>query len=499
MDGRGKAHILSPVLAAALLLMACAWQAWADDRLAREIEAALADPRLGEATVGVQVCAADTGRVLYSHHASRQFIPASNQKILTAATAMRELGPRYEFRTALSTGAPVPGADGVLQGDLILRGAGDPTLGSPSAGEDPSAQFKHWAQELKAKGIHRVAGDLVVDDSFFDRVQVHPDWPSAQLWRAYCAPVSALSLNDNCLAVTVKPARAAGQKAKVTIWPNAPFLETTVTCRTHKGKHAVWFQRKPGSNKIVVGGNVKLGSGGYTGLLTSPDPALGAGHALVGVLRESGVALDGRVRRATAQEAAEAERRRVLAVRVMPLSRVLSVMLKESQNMYAEAVVKTVGAEKGGEGSWLGGLRRSAALLRDLKFGPDTCTLADGGGMSRNNRLSPAIICAVLVEMERTGDGAGLRGLMASAGEDGTLKRRLRQAQYKGRIRAKTGYLRGVGALSGYARTRGGGHVAFSILINDYKGGGNTVMKQVQDRIARAVVDHAGGTVSSEQ
>jgi D-alanyl-D-alanine carboxypeptidase/D-alanyl-D-alanine-endopeptidase (penicillin-binding protein 4) len=167
-------------------------------------------------------------------------------------------------------------------------------------------------------------------------------------------------------------------------------------------------------------------------------------------------------------------------------------MLQESQNMYAETVVKTIGAEQGGEGSWDAGLRCAAGMLRDLHFKDEEFKLADGGGMSRTNRLPPALLCAVLMDMNRSQYKGVLAELLAAPGEEGTLERRFKDPEYARRIRAKTGYLRGVGALSGYVEAKSGLHVTFSILINDFRDpSGNLGMKDVEDRIACAIVDHA--------
>jgi len=418
--------------------------------------------------------------------------PASNQKVLTAAAALRELGPDYQFETILWANGPIEQPHGTLAGDLVLEGRGDPTLGSPSAGEAPTAQFELWAAELKAQGVRRVTGDLVVDDSFFDDRFVHPDWPARQHWRQYYAPVSALSLQDNCVVVTVEPALAAGERALVRLAPDVPSLRIANRCKTSRDRHTIWFDRNPGSHQIIVGGYVRHNSPGYSGKVTVPDPAMFAGEAFAVVLRDAGVRLEGTVRRVTAKDLEGRDGWRCLARRRTPLRRVLAVMLKHSRNMYAEQVLKTIGAEASGEGSWRGGLRRMAHMLESLHFEPGSLGVADGSGLSRNNRLSPALLCAVLADVERSGHGEMLRSLLAVAGQDGTLRRRLLEPSHKGRVQAKTGYLSGVGALSGYAETASGIRVAFSILINDFpQAGNNAAMKQIEDGIVRAIVDCA--------
>jgi len=462
------------------------------DALATQIDAALADKRLAGASVGLHVVALGSGRVLYSRNATTRLLAASNQKIITAATALRELGPAYEFKTTLFAAGAMDTQNGTLRGDLILVGGGDPSLGSPLVGEGPYDQFDQWARSLAGRGIRRVTGDVVAHDGFLDRVHVHPSWPRVQLWRPYCAPVSALSLSDNCITVNVKPAKQVGRLAVVGLDPAFSLLKTVNRCKTSSKRHAIWLERKDGSFTIRVGGHIRKTSRGYPGRVTVPEPALYTAHVLAEALRRGGIQVDGEVRLVSDADLAGRAQWQPLASRRVGLTRVLEVMLKKSQNTYAEHVIKTVGAERRQDGSWEGGLECAAGFLRGLRFDPEQFTLADGSGLSRGNCLSPAVICGVLEAMDRSELGETFRDLLPVSGMDGSLKRRLSSSPYKGKVRAKTGYLYRVGALSGYAETRTGTRVAFSIMINDFKDtGGNWAMKQIEDAVVRAIVDHA--------
>ena len=484
--------------AALCALLAAALASWAlpavGDDLGAAVDAVLADKRLMGATLGVEVRSLATGQVLCARNGTVRMIPASNEKLLTSAAALTDLGAGYEFRTALMAGAGAVLTDGVLGGDLILRGGADPTLGSVEAGEQPLAQFQAWADEVRALGMLRVKGDLVVDDTFLDRQEVHPDWPPGQEWRDYCAPVSAMPLNDNCVMVQVRPGARQGAVATVSLSPAVPFLQVANQCLTDAKRHAVWFSRRSGSQIIRVGGFVRLGTGGYTGAVSAPYPALFSGAALAEVLKSRGVELAGTVRLAGPGDLARRREWGILCERRTPLTRVLSIMLKESQNMYAEHVLKAVGAEStpGRPGSWESGCARVSAMLQGLGWTPSDYSLADGSGLSRNNRVSASIICSVLMAMDRLPAGRELPDMLATAGADGTLGRRLKAEPYAGNVQAKTGYVRGAGALSGYARTRAGTRVAFSILINNFTPPtDNSAMKDIEDAVLRAIVDRA--------
>ncbi len=491
-DARAPSIVLALLSALIGGLLCSAAPAAQQDPLSARINAVLADKRLSRATVGVHVVALGSGRVLYSRKGAGKLIVASNQKIITAATALSELGAEYEFETTLFGRGELLVEQETLDGDLILRGGADPTLGSSLAQEDPFEQFDRWARGLAAAGIRRVSGDLAVDDTFLDRQHVHPDWPRRQLWRHYCAPVCGIPFMDNCVTVTVKPGAAVGQPALVLLSPDVPILKVANYCKTASTRHAIWFDREAGSATIKVGGRIRTSSRGYSGRVTVPEPSLFAGEAFAAALLRGGVRLEGSVRLLSTSDLTDRQGWRRLASRRVPITQVLAPMLKHSHNVYAEHVIKTVGAECGGEGSWRAGLRRAEKLLERLHFLPDEFELADGSGLSRKNRMTPAALCAVLADMDRSGLRETFRGLFATSGVDGTLARRLREKPYKNSIHAKTGYLYGVGAMSGYAETPGGLRVAFSILINDFKHKeGNVAMKQIEDRIVRAIVDHA--------
>lgn len=463
----------------------------AETNLAARIDRILSEPRYRRANVGIHVVALDSGRVIYARNATSKFIPASNEKLITAATALDALGEHYEFRTIVYGTGPLKG--GVLRGDLILRGGGDPTLGGRQEDEDALAVFRRWARVLKAKGLRRVSGDVVADGTFFDRVYRHPSWSEEQAWKWYFPTTSALSVNDNCVVITVKPGPSAGSPAVLSTTPASAPVKLVNTCKTSAKRHSIWFDRKPAEDNITVGGYVRAGSAGYSGQVTVPNPPLYASALLKQALATEGIAVDGRPRLAAARDLAREADATPLCVRRTALTPVLRAMTKQSNNHYAEQVIKTVGAEAGGRGSWAAGLGRGAQMIRGLGFRDAEFSLDDGSGLSRLNRLTPALLTAVLTRMRASEHGATFRSLLAVAGEDGTLEKRLAEAPYRGNVRAKTGYINGAGALSGYATTRSGVEVAFSILVNDSRGtAGGFSMREILDSLCRAIVDHAG-------
>jgi len=379
----------------------------------------------------------------------------------------------------------------VLRGDLVIRGGGDPTLGGRYEEESALDIFRRWAGVLKARGIRRVTGDVVADDSFFDRAFYHPDWSRSQAWKWYFPTTGALSINDNCVTISVKPGAAAGDAARLSVAPSSAPVELRNLCKTSATRHAIWFSREPDSPVITVGGYVKQGTAGYSGLCTVPNPALYAARVFRQALQEAGITVAGGARVIGPGERPVPAGAEPLCVRRTALSAVLRTMLRHSHNHYAEQVWKTVGAESVGVGTWQAGAARAARMLHEIGFNDSEFQLADGSGLSRRNLLTPALLAAVLTRMSRSPHAGAFESMLAAPGDDGTLRGRLREAPYRDSVRAKTGYLNGVGALSGYATTRSGLEVAFSILVNDPRPAGPYSMRETVDTICRAIVDYA--------
>ena len=292
----------------------------------------------------------------------------------------------------------------------------------------------------------------------------------------------------------VEPAGDAGSPARLSLDPASAPVELLNVCETSSKRHAIWFERRAGSPVIKVGGFVRAGSAGYAHGVTLANPPLYAAATLAEALAAEGIEVAGRARLTAAQDRqADAPPGQTLCTRRVPLATVLRPMMRRSHNHYAEQIVKTLGAEARGEGSWEAGLGTAAQMLVAIGFSKEEFHLDDGSGLSRANRLSPALLTSLLMHVGRSEFGPTFRSLLAVPGQEGTLRRRLTESPYRESVCAKTGYLDGVGALSGYATTRGGMEVAFSILVNDsHNPVGTYSMRQTVDAICRAIVDHAG-------
>ena len=451
---------------AAALVAACVGTCDAADVLRRRIDAALGDKKLGATRVGARVIAADSGKVLYSLRASEQFIPASNVKIITSAAALAYLGEDFRFRTRICARGRVRA--GKIAGDLIVWGSGDPNISGRLYDDDPLALPNRWAKALVGKGIRQIQGDLILDDLAFDGEGRHPSWDKRQHHRWYQAPAGAISFNDNCIDVHVRPGAGSGGRAIVTISPATAFvtLENRIST-VAKGAALVNLSREIDGTHIVATGKVPVSAGAATYWVTVDDPALFFGTVFAEALARQGIRLEGGIRKAQSPTGADGRSADVLIEHTSRLGDTIAVMNRRSQNFYAENVLKCLGWKRHGRGTFTNGTRAMSDFLSSLGYAKDSCVLADGSGLSKTARVSPAVLTDVLVAMNQSKHRDVYVASLARPGEPGTLRKRMRTGAVRDAVFAKTGYVRGVSALSGYVRTRSGGVLAFSVLMNE--------------------------------
>lgn len=385
-------------------------------------------------------------------------IPASNQKILTAAAALRRLGREFRFETRVARGA---------RGELVVVGDGDPNLSGRWFDGDPTRVLRLMAADVKARGIDRV-GDLVLDASRFDGEMVHPDWPADQLDRWYCAPVAALVYNDSCWDITVRPGGRAGDPARVEVQPALLRPSVLNRCETAgEGEQHLVHLARAAEADLAVHGRILLSSSGITGNVAVRDPVLFFGRAFRAALEAEGVAVEGALRVGRVEGAKD------LLVYRSGLDRTLEVMLRNSQNLYAECLFK-----RAGDGTFRGGGEAVAAALREMGVPTEGLVASDGSGLARTNRVSARTLYGVLQALR---DEPHFVQALPAGGE-GTLRRRY--AHLGARLRAKTGYIRGVSALSGYVTGGSGTRYVFTVLAN---GRSTARARRLQDLLVEAL------------
>lgn len=430
------------------------------------------------------------GRLLVSLGGSRSLIPASVAKIMTGAAALDWLGPQAEFTTVVHAAgrrgtSPRLGEGGVLQGNLLVRGGGDPTLGSPDHGSGTLADLKPLAREVRARGVRVVTGDLVLDDRAFDADFQHADWTKEDKTRTYGAGVAALAFREGCVLVEATGASQAGAPARVAfpassgVWSTRNRVSTVAGAR---GGLGVTWSGSPAT--MTVRGSVapKKAAGARAPV---PDPALHFGGALKDALAAQGIEIRGRIRRAAPGDEVGGPR---LATHTSLVPDAVRVMNRRSSNFHASMVFKAVGAELGGRGSWASGEAAIRDMAENRLIDTEGMRIVDGSGLSPTNRITANALVGVLAAFERDPlRGPVLLESLPTSGKTGTLRRRLRGRGVLGRVHAKTGTLNDVRvrSLAGYIDGRGDKPgLVFAIVLNG-RGANTGLIDQLVTEMAK--------------
>lgn len=486
-----------------LLLVACAQQpVHRHPALAQRIAAIIEQPRYRSAQWGIAMMSLDDGRVVYQYQADKLMQPASTAKLFTAALAHERLDLGQRLVTEVRAGGPL--REGVLAGPLVLRGAGDPSLGSA-----PSTV--HWADDLAEQiahaGVRRIEGGLIGDATLFTGSRYGEGWEVSDLPSAFAAPTSALSVAENVWSITLQPAPSAGQAAVVRFEPPQlppPLLGQIQTLPAGQPAQITIVQ-PPGQAALQLAGG--LPSGASVPVRRSmTDPALQAARQLDAALVRQGITLDGPVRSAYWPEQPPVPDTAAVLARVSSPTQeaLLRSGLKRSQNLYLQNLLQRIGlatlagtqteaqgrtdadATTLSSAGW--GLRALPPLLQHAGIADDEVLLVDGTGLARRDLLTAHALLQLLAYLDRQPYAATLRAELPLAGVDGTLRHRF--AQDVGRIQAKTGSMSYVHGLAGYAQGRDGQRWAFAILLNNAPAeAGQPSPTQDLDAVLRALID----------
>ncbi len=473
--------------------------------LGRRIKAALrSSPAGARAFWGIEVADPGRGTVLYQLNAERLFVPASNAKLFTTALALVRLGPDYRFETTIRA---MEAADrsGRIAGDLTLVGGGDPMLSAraapyrkgPVTGE-PLQAIEALADQVAARGVRRVDGDVIGDDTAYVWEPYPEGWTTDDVLWDWGAPVSALTVNDNVITITLR-ATEPGRPPAISLSPALEYYSIDNRVRVGQGfETKVNVERLTGSRELRLGGT--LGAGAETTLAVAiDDPAAYAAGALKGALERRGVTIRGRavarhrfeneVGDLLAGEGPPAPAAGVeLARRVSPpLWELLQIIDKASVNLHAELMLCEVGRVRRGIGSREAGLEEMKAFLGEAGLDPSAYFFADGSGLSRYDLVTPEAVVDLLRHMYLSEHREQWLSLLPQGGEDGTLADRFSGQPAARRIHAKTGSEEHALALSGYAESKTHGMLVFSILANNFNAPA-AEMRALADKIALLLV-----------
>jgi D-alanyl-D-alanine carboxypeptidase/D-alanyl-D-alanine-endopeptidase (penicillin-binding protein 4) len=423
---------------------------------------------MAHAQWAVDIRSADRGEAIFSLNPGKLMMPASNMKILTLAAAAEVLGWDARMTTTLEASAPV--VDGVLRGDLFVRGGGDPTLNTRDG--RGNSVFIEWANALKSAGITTVSGRIVGDDQAFDDEGIGAGWAWDDLQYGYSAPVGALQFNEDVAELIIAPA-SAGEPAGVSLGAGSGL---TVLNRVVTGapgsEESIDYRRHLDRPVLEITGTIASDAKPLTRSVAVVNPTVFVARSLKDALIAQGITVSGDAvdfDDIAGEPDMRAERRVLASTDSPPLREMAKVLMKASQNLYAETFLKAVGRAAGGLGTTAAGRQAATATFGSWGVSDLTFVMADGSGLSRYNYVSASAIATILERMYK--DPKHRDALLASlpiAGKEGTLSTRMRRSLAEGNAVAKTGSISNVRSLSGFVRTRDAETFVFSIIANDF-------------------------------
>ncbi|HEY7172736.1 MAG TPA: D-alanyl-D-alanine carboxypeptidase/D-alanyl-D-alanine-endopeptidase [Vicinamibacterales bacterium] len=447
-------------------------------QLAHSIGELLNTPVLERATFGIAVHSLDRDQPIYQLNARKLLLPSSAMKIVTLAAAADQLGWDYTFSTRLVGTGPI--RHGALAGDLVVIGTGDPSIDDWDG--QATALFHQWADLLKAAGITRVDGRIVGDDNAFTDEPLGAGWAWDDLAASYATAVGALQYNENTAQLVIAAGRAAGEPARIEINPpSAPVsVRNAVTTTPPSVPVALLIRPSPRGPSLDVRGTVPLNSVRHIRNVSVENPTLYFANAMRRALAANGIEVKGAtvdVDDLPAPVPVEGLQP-LLVHQSAPLANLAATMMKMSQNLYAETLLRAMGARDVGFGSFETGRSALQRTLATWGISPSDLMIADGSGLSRYNLLTAEALVAILARVaadERLRDR--FAAALPVAGRDGTLSERMRHTAAEGNLRAKTGSMSGARSLAGYVTDADGERLAFAIIANNYDASSDTISR----------------------
>jgi serine-type D-Ala-D-Ala carboxypeptidase/endopeptidase (penicillin-binding protein 4) len=453
----------------------------------KEITDHVSQAKFAAAMWGVKIISLDSGKTLFETNANKLLKPASNAKVFTGAMALDVLGPEYRIRTSLlAKNAPEAG---VLNGDLVVYGRGDPSFAARFRENNYTNLLGPVVNAIRKAGIKRIDGDLVGDETFFTGPAYGANWTWDDLQYYYGAEVSALTYQDNVIDLFIRPA-GVGAPCEISLKPQSSYLEFVNRTRTTATniRPSITISRPLNERRAYVTGTLPVNHGGWADAVTVPKAALWFVTALRETLERDGINVTGKLRTRSWPEDAKtavSDYKELAFVDSAPVREIVGRMLKPSQNLYAQLLLLQAGAQSKSVATETenAGLAELRSFLRRAGIDPNEVLLDEGSGLSRSALVTPNALVSLHRFMATHPHAEIYREALPAPGE-GTLRTRFKDLAGAD-LRAKTGTLRYVNALSGYIDSKADERLAFAIMLNAYDNDSSTSLRDELDVIVR--------------
>ena len=442
--------------------------------------------RMKGAIVSGYVIDSESKGVIASVNKNYRMTPASLSKIFTSSAALIQLGADYRFKTKIGfSNSKV--INGVLKGDVIITGGGDPTLGSKYfASTNPDAVFSKILSIIESKGIRSISGELIVVSDYFSQ----PRYPSLRLWEDmsnyYGAPPAGLSFMDNTFTITLESPPKVNALCKIT--SVNPSCDIEIDCRVKASslqKDSAYIYGVPGLKEWYIDGAIPAGRKEFKVKGAMPFPERVFGHLLIDYLKKNGVSIKELSFKSSGEVGNVVSVGEVISP---PLSSIIKVLNKRSVNLFADHLFLSM-AKKSGTANW-DNARKVVSSFWESKIGANDIFLHDGSGLSPFNYCSPVDMVNVLVFMSEHKSGNVFKESLSISGIDGTLKRIWDSSETKGRIKGKSGYMNGVLGYAGYITTKSNRELVFCIIVNRFVRPVGDVRELIEKELTKIILEN---------
>ncbi len=447
--------------------------------LQSRIAMTLANPQLRRGQVGVKIISLDSGQTLYERNAENYFMPASNMKSYTVAAALDKLGPNFRFVTSVYANSAAD-ANGVINGDLIIYGRGDPSISTAFSGGDYYQGIDTLADKIVQAGVKEITGSIIGDETYFKTEPIPFGWEWDDLQWYYGAEISSLTINDNAVDLKIFPT-TVGTPLNVQVLPNNQLFKIINNSQTSaRGtKREIKVTKLLGQNVLEISGTMSENDSGFSGSITVSRPAELFVELLKQRLQLKGVTVRGNTRAFNLNERSGIKLpvesyTEITNLQSPPLSIIAAKTMKPSQNLYTELILRALGEVAGGgansnsaKTSEQKGIDIVQELLQKAGVPTDSVVQYDASGLSRHNLITPNSSAMLYKYMDASRNSAVWKNVLTIGGVDGTLRRRFSGTSAENNVRGKTGTLDQVSALSGYVTSKSGERFAFSVLTNN--------------------------------
>ncbi len=458
----------------------------------RSFETFLADSAMLHASVSYCVADADSGTITIEYNSLKSLVPASVMKLITSAAALELLGPEYTFKTTLGYSGSFNKKSGKLFGNIIIKGGGDPTLGSKNFSGYNNDFVHSWSTVIRKNGIRNIKGEVLTDDSYFDFMPVPQKWLWEDEGSYYGAGVYGLSVYNNTYEIHLKTYSDSSKPEITGIVPAECRYDLINLLTTYGTIEKGYIFSSPYSNIALLAGTVPAGKEDYTLKASVPDPPLLMAIILDREFRADGIKIKHDPSTVRLQPGYHSNEFTPLDEIVSPpLSRIIEVQNHESINLYAEHLTKELGKKYKGIGSTAAGIDVIKDFLKSAEIKTDGFNMEDGSGLSPSNSINSRTMVDLLIYMKRNGKHfTEFFASLPDAGSEGTLKTYFTDQVFASRLWAKSGSMTRVRSYAGYFTTASGKDMVFSIIVNNFDGPSRNIVSGIEGILKEIIISN---------